>query len=101
MNNFSPNISIFRDITAVIDTDEMINMNRIYHWKVIDNDHIQIEVRSPEDPRRYIICEFQGDGIISFESNTYFMDINRFFYSQTLCRKEFRKILREKYDIKI
>lgn len=101
MNSFSPNISIFRDISTVIDTEEMINMYNIYHWKVIDSCHIQIKIYNAEDLRHWIICEFQGDGIVSFDSNTYFMDINRFFYSQSACRKEFKRILREKYGIKI
>ena len=101
MNSFNPNISVFRDIATVIDTEEMINMYNIYHWKVIDINHIQILIHDTEDPRHYIICEFKGDGIISFDSNTYFMDINSFFYSQSTCRKEFKRILNERYNIKI
>lgn len=101
MNNFNPNISIFRDIATVIDTDEMVNMYRIYHWRVLDNQHIQVQIRDPERPRYSITCEFHGDGIISFGTNNYFMDINNFFYSTSACRKEFKRIMREMYDIKL
>lgn len=97
---FSPNIEIFRDVATVIDTDEMVNMYRIYHWKVLDNQHIQIQIRDPERPKYSIVCEFEGNGIISF-SNNYFMDIKKFYYSPSACRKEFKRILREMYDIKL
>ena len=99
MINFSPNIEIFRDIATVIDTDDMINMYRIYHWRLLDNQHIQIQIRDPERPKYSIVCEFEGSGIVSF--GTYFMDIKNFCYSPSACRKEFKRIMREIYDIKL
>lgn len=107
MNNYSPNISIFRDIATVIDTDELVNMYRIYHWKVLDNQHIEIKIYDPEIPKiKYCaVCEFYGDGIIYFRNEISgticIMDINKFYYSQSVCRNEFKRILREKYWIKL
>lgn len=102
MINFSPNIEIFRDIATVIDTDDMVNMYRIYHWRVMDDtQHIQLQIRDPERPKYSIVCEFQGDGIISFGTNNYFMDIKNFYYLQSACRNEFKRILREMYGIKL
>lgn len=101
MINFSHNIEIFRDIATVIDTDDMVNMYRIYHWRMLDNQHIQVQIKDPERPKYSITCEFEGDGIISFGTNNYFMDIKNFYYSPSVCRKEFKRILREIYDIKL
>lgn len=100
MISFNSNIEIFRDIATTIDIDEMVNMYMIYHWRVIDG-HIQLQIRDPERPMYSITCEFEGDGIISFGTNNYFMDIKNFYYSQSVCRKEFKRILREMYDIKL
>lgn len=102
MPYFSPNIEIFRDIATVIDTDDMVNMYCTYHWRVlIPTQHIQIQIRDPDRPKYSITCEFEGDGIISFGSNNYFMDIKNFHYSPSACRKEFKRILRDLYDIKL
>lgn len=98
MNDFNPNIEIFRDIATVIDMNDVSNMYRIYYWKVDKNNHILIRFHYPNNMTLEVTARFQGGGIIHIdEGKSYYtiLDLNKFYYSPSACQKEFKRILND------
>lgn len=97
MNNFNPNIEIFRDIATVIDLNDMCNMYRIHYWMVDKNEHILIRFHNPDKPY-FTTARFQGGGIIHIAEGAScytILNLNKFHYSPSICQEELKRILKD------
>lgn len=91
MKHYSPNIEIFRDIATAIDINDLCNMDRIFEWKVDENNHVWVRIHNPSRPAHFIAVRFQGGGIIHMHYTI--LNLNEFYYSPSACQAEFKRIL--------